>query len=57
VGQYDPSNGNGSNGYIVGALKSPHGIALGARLPIRECNIKRYNATGVPAGLQQCSGS
>jgi hypothetical protein len=47
-------NGDGSNGYIKGALNAPPGIVVGNALPLRECNIKVASQSGVPVGLRSC---
>jgi hypothetical protein len=57
---YDPDHGNGSNGFITGALNAPIGTVVGGVIPIKECNIKRnVNGTGIGVqpspSAQQCS--
>jgi hypothetical protein len=59
---YDPDGGNGSNGFIKGALNAPIGNVVGGVIPVKECNLKRnFNGTGIGLqpnpSAQQCSTS
>ena len=44
--------GGGENGYIVGALNAPSGIAVGNAIPLKECNIKVSRGSLFPTGIQ-----
>jgi len=44
--------GDGTNGYIKGALNAPPGIVVGSAIPLKECNIKVASGSLIPTGIQ-----